>query len=229
MTVILAAGLAGVACWLFLSVPRLRRLLPIRSDRRWRRKETALSIAAGALTAVVFDGWWAVIAGVGVAAAVYVLSRRRSDPEKSQLLVQQLPDVLGFLAVVLESGAPLPMAVRVVAEVSPEPSRTLLHGLAASSGLGMDETEVWTSLTEHPVWGRVARDVARSARSGTTLVEVLRMHAEEARQIARDGAVKAARSVGVKSVLPLVVCFLPAFVLVGVIPIIVGLLRGLTG
>lgn len=108
MTAMLAAGLAGVACWLFLSVPRLRRLLPIRSDRRWRRKETALSIAAGALTAVVFDGWWAVIAGMGVAAAVYVLSRRRSDPEKWQRLVQQLPDVLGFLAVVLESGRPCP-------------------------------------------------------------------------------------------------------------------------
>lgn len=52
------------------------------------------------------------------------------------------------------------------------------------------------------------------------------MHAEDARQESRDQALKQARTVGVRSVIPLMACFLPAFVLIGVVPIIAGLIQG---
>ena len=42
-------------------------------------------------------------------------------------------------------------------------------------------------------------------------------------------AVKEARKVGVRSVVPLMACFLPAFILVGVVPIVAGLLRDFFG
>ena len=80
---------------------------------------------------------------------------------------------------------------------------------------------------EHEAWGPVARDVARSAKSGTSLVEVLQAHSDEARLVAEEVALQRARTAGVRSVVPLVACFLPAFVLVGVVPIIAGLLKGL--
>lgn len=156
------------------------------------------------------------------------LWRGRAAREDTRLR-EQLPDALGFLAAVLEAGAPVGAAVRTVAEVSPEPTRALLTRTAAASGLGLEEGGAWASLAGHPVWGRVARDIARSARSGTALVEALRAHAERARQAERDRAIKEARTVGVRSVLPLMVCFLPAFVLIGVVPIIVGLLQDLIG
>ncbi|NHB85425.1 hypothetical protein G7085_14540 [Tessaracoccus sp. HDW20] len=75
----------------------------------------------------------------------------------------------------------------------------------------------------------MARDVARAERSGTALADVLRTHAEDARRDCHDEAQKAARRVGVRSVVPLMVCFLPAFILVGVVPIIAGLLSGFFG
>jgi pilus assembly protein TadC len=61
------------------------------------------------------------------------------------------------------------------------------------------------------------------------LADGLRAHADDARTEARDAAVKAARTVGVRSVVPLMTCFLPAFVLVGVVPIIASLLGDLLG
>lgn len=93
--------------------------------------------------------------------------------------------------------------------------------------MGVPDQQAWLELADVDAWGPVARDVARSARSGTSLVEVLHVHADEARLVAQEQALKRARTAGVRSVVPLMVCFLPAFVLVGVVPIIAGLLEGL--
>jgi len=67
------------------------------------------------------------------------------------------------------------------------------------------------------------------ARSGTSLVDCLRVHADEARRRRREQETKRARSVGVKSVQPLALCFLPAFVLIGVVPLVASLLGTFTG
>ena len=87
--------------------------------------------------------------------------------------------------------------------------------------------QAWSELADDEVWGPVARDVARSARSGTSLVEVLYVHADEARLARREVTLQRARTAGVRSVVPLMACFLPAFILVGVVPIIAGLLERL--
>jgi pilus assembly protein TadC len=54
------------------------------------------------------------------------------------------------------------------------------------------------------------------------LAETLFSHAESAR-VARQAAIEAsAKAVGVRCVLPLVLCFLPAFLLLGIIPTVVS-------
>ena len=60
------------------------------------------------------------------------------------------------------------------------------------------------------------------------VAEVLEVHAAEARALRRARREMAARTVGVRSVLPLVCCFLPAFILVGVVPIIAATLGSFT-
>jgi pilus assembly protein TadC len=46
--------------------------------------------------------------------------------------------------------------------------------------------------------------------------------ADEQRRVRRWQAEAAARKAGVLAVAPLVLCFLPAFILIGVVPVIVG-------
>ena len=101
--------------------------------------------------------------------------------------------------------------------------------MAAHLALGRAGPLAWEELRADQSWARVAADVARAERSGTSLAAVLRVHAEDARQEARDAATKKARTVGVRSVIPLMACFLPAFVLVGVVPIVGSLLGNLFG
>jgi pilus assembly protein TadC len=59
------------------------------------------------------------------------------------------------------------------------------------------------------------------------LVDVLPVIAEELRRDARVRAEAAARSAGVRAVLPLVACFLPAFLLIGVVPVVASLAQSL--
>lgn len=150
--------------------------------------------------------------------------RKVSREEKE--LIAELPEALEFLAVSLEAGQPMSAAVETVARVSPPATGRLLREVAAQLALGRAGPDAWQHLKEHAVWGRIAADMARSERSGTSLTGVLKVHAEDARQDSRDQALKAARTVGVRSVIPLMACFLPAFILIGVVPIVAGLIKG---
>ena len=49
-------------------------------------------------------------------------------------------------------------------------------------------------------------------------MESLLVHAEVAREERHGQVEEAARRVGVRSVLPLMVCFIPAFLLLGIVP-----------
>lgn len=226
MTAPLLSVLAMVAVWLVVAPAPLERLEPAR-ERAGEAGRKA--VAVGVLIVIgTASPAGAVLGGLlcfGILLRLFATRSARPD----RRMVAQLPDALDFLAVVLEAGAPVPAAVQAVADISPHPTADLLHRVARSMQLGADAGDSWDALASHLVWGRAAGDLARSARSGTTLAGTLRMHAAEARQEHRDRTIKAARTVGVKSVLPLMVCFLPAFVLVGVVPIVVGLLGGLIG
>ncbi|WP_255555918.1 type II secretion system F family protein [Tessaracoccus palaemonis] len=114
-------------------------------------------------------------------------------------------------------------------EATPGPTGEALGRVAARFRLGHLGAQAWEAADGHPGWAEVGREMARAERSGISLAPTLRDLAEDARREAADQALASARKVGVRSVVPLMVCFLPAFVLVGVVPIIAGLLAGLVG
>jgi len=171
-------------------------------------------------------GWGA---GVAVGAAAAVGLGWAAPRQDWSVLADELPDALDFLAVCLEAGLPTAHAVAEVAKVSPPATRELLHQVAAQLELGRAGPAAWETLRGHPVWGPTAVDVGRAERTGTALAGVLRDQAEDARQEARDRAAKRARTVGVRSVLPLMACFLPAFMAIGVVPIIASLMKDFFG
>jgi len=187
-----------------------------------------LGAAAGVVAWLTAGGGWggwvaAAVVGLGTVA---VCARLESGPERRRraLLVAQLPGCLDLLAAALDAGVPLRAAVRHVAALAPEPSGDLLRGVLGHLDIGRSDAQSWQTLGDDPVWGAVARDLARCADSGAAVSEVLGVHAAEARAGRNAQREARTRAVGVRSVLPLVMCFLPAFVLVGVVPIIAATL-----
>lgn len=69
---------------------------------------------------------------------------------------------------------------------------------------------------------------AFSRRTGAPLGELARTEAAEQRARARAAARETAESLGVRLMLPLGACILPAFLLIGVVPMLIGLLSSTT-
>ncbi|WP_461107259.1 type II secretion system F family protein [Tessaracoccus terricola] len=207
------------------SEPAVARLLEGRPGAPPLRQRAWLGAAVGVLVLVWQPGaagaLLAFALGVGVVAGLGWLWRA---PATDPALSRQQAGTLELLAACLEAGAPMRRAVDTVAAVSEEPTAGLLERVSGQLRLGRTEADAWAVLARDEVWGAVARDVARSSRSGTALADGLLVHAEDQRRRLEAEQTRTARSVGVRSVLPLMVCFLPAFVLVGVVPIIAGLL-----
>lgn len=73
------------------------------------------------------------------------------------------------------------------------------------------------------MYGPVARQAAQQSRAGTALSQGSLKHARRLRRIAKDQAVANAERILVIIAAPLTLCFLPAFILVGLIPLVIGL------
>ena len=241
---VLGVALLMTAVWVAVPEPRqqLRRLRsrPFRAGGRVaalvQGKEGALPLkvrlllgmlACAALIVGLPSGPGGAVAGVVALAAVVVGGGQVSRSRGSAALPAELADTVELLAVCLTAGTSMRHALDVVADVSGAGTAPVLAKVSGQLAMGVPEPRAWLELAEDDAWGQVARDIARSSRSGTSLVDVLHVHADEARLVAQERALQKARAVGVRSVVPLVVCFLPAFVLVGVLPIIAGLLGGL--
>lgn len=170
----------------------------------------------------------AVIAGPCAFVGLGFLDVGQEQRRRMQLALE-LPASLDLLAACLAAGAPIAAATRCVAAVAPEPVAAELRVIVARTDIGESDEAAWRASAARPVIGPVARDVARAASSGTALVASLRRHAEEGRRARHATLEGRAKSVGISAVVPMSVCFLPAFVLVGIVPIIASVAFRLLG
>jgi Flp pilus assembly protein TadB len=164
--------------------------------------------ASAAVAAVV---WWR-SAGWESAA-----SRRRRE-----LLEGQLPHVVDLMVAALTSGAAPGAALARVADVAGGPAAEELRHYASRLALGADPVTVWRSLAAHPQLGRLGTTLLRSAESGAQVTGALTRLAEELRSRRRADVETRVRQVEVKAAVPLGVCLLPSFVLLGVVPLVAG-------
>ncbi|MCW2805290.1 MAG: hypothetical protein JWN06_3507 [Propionibacteriaceae bacterium] len=205
----------------------LARLLDGRLDAPSWRRRTVVAAPVGAAVLVLAGRsgmhplWPAATAAAVLTAALMIgLGWLESSAAKArrQQLVADLPQALELMAAALAAGAPLRRAVAAVVEVFDGPVADDLGQVLAAVDLGVADAQAWRDLATSPAWSRVASDIARSAESGTMMVETLRQHASRARADRRAQLEIAAKSVGVRSVLPLMLCFMPAFILIGIVP-----------
>ena len=90
--------------------------------------------------------------------------------------------------------------------------------------LGASAEEAWSYLGEVEGGKRVIQAAVRSQHSGAAFAGSLYRVADDLRADRLIAADAAARRAGVLIVLPLGLCFLPAFVLAGLVPVIVAVL-----
>ncbi|MGI5324406.1 type II secretion system F family protein [Actinomadura nitritigenes] len=181
---------------------------------------------AGVLCWVAFGGLMGGALGVVVAAAVrYSFGRLGSaDQRRRQArLIADLPVAVDLLAACLRGGAPWHDAVEAVADAVGGPLGEELHGVAVQIRLGADPVDAWLALTEEPILAPLARTAVRAVSSGAALAPSLGRLARDQRRVARTAAAARARAAGVRALAPLGLCFLPAFVLLGVVPAIAGI------
>jgi len=95
---------------------------------------------------------------------------------------------------------------------------------ARSLRLGAEPAEAWAHLSDVPGAQRVVAAAIRSSASGGALAGAFLRLADDLRADRSVAAEAAARRAGVLIVLPLGLCFLPAFVLAGLVPVVVAVL-----
>lgn len=209
------------------------RLLSGRLDARPVGQRLVLGAVAGAavcLAGAVVDGGPGSLAWAGwpvLTLAVVIVSgwtEPAATRRRQQVLVLQAPQALELLAACLGSGLPVRTACAAVTAAFDGPVAEDLGRVLAVTTLGVSDADAWRALADHPQFGGAAGDLARSVESGTRLVEGLRQHAEVARERRRAALQVRARAVGVRSVMPLMICFIPSFLLLGVVPTIVSAL-----
>ncbi|MEC3955548.1 type II secretion system F family protein [Nocardia sp. CDC153] len=142
------------------------------------------------------------------------------------------PDPLGvastldLLAACLRAGLPTAAAAAAVAAEAPEPLAGTLRRAADLLTLGADPTMAWAQASAGVADDSVAalaRMARRSARSGAGLATAVAELAERRRGELEDAAAARAERAGVLIGGPLGLCFLPAFLCLGIVPVVIGL------
>ena len=241
---VLAAAL-GAAFVVQLGWPpdTLRRLerAPIVAWPGWlKAKASALpvrtrgiaSVGAAVTPLLVLAGPPSVMLGLGVAlgaAVFWVLGRVETGASVATRaeMVAELPTALDVLAACVASGMPLRSATSAVAVAVGGPLGARLSAVVSRTTAGFGDGDAWAALRGDEVLGSLARDLARAADAGTAMGALLVRHADAARSAAHAAALARAKAVGVRTIIPVSVCYLPAFFLLGVVPVIAGVLASL--
>jgi pilus assembly protein TadC len=189
------------------------------------RRIAAATVLVGAATAALLGGWLGVAAGVVAAAGLWWAARRWSPDRRGEnQAVADLPIAVDLLAAALRTGAPPARAAEVVGEALGGQLGRRLVRVGTALRLGIHPEEAWAPLTVIPGADRVRRAAVRSADSGAAMTGALGRLAGDLRAARTADAEAAAQRLGVLVVLPLGLCFLPAFLLAGVVPVVVAVL-----
>jgi pilus assembly protein TadC len=133
---------------------------------------------------------------------------------------------LDVLAVCLAAGMAVPTAAAATARSAPPKLAAVLRRAADLLALGADPAVAWTPSPASPLDMQIdalLRLARRSASSGAALADGVADLADQCRHDAAHAAAAAAERAGVLIAGPLGLCFLPAFVCLGIAPVVAGL------
>lgn len=148
-------------------------------------------------------GWVCLVLGIALMVGARLWNRRLVARAQPHILTPGLD--LDLMAIAVSGGASL-----VRASVAVEEARAVC-GLAPDGAAGIESV------------------LSLSRRAGVPAAELLRSEAEEVRRRARSDGQRAAATLAVTLMLPLGLCILPAFMLLGVAPLIISIVSSTVG
>ncbi|WP_432132243.1 type II secretion system F family protein [Streptomyces tendae] len=207
-----------------------------------RRAEVLSTVRPWLPLAGMFGAGWAVVGGaagvlVGLvgAAALWRWSARRAAAGTSAAEVaagaaaRQLPLAADLLAACVAAGASPVAAARAVGDALGGPVGGALGRGAAEVRLGGEPDGAWRGLAALAGAAPLARLLERAEVSGLAAAgPAARLAAQARADWARTTAARARRA-AVMVTVPVGLCFLPAFIAVGVLPVVIGLAGGVLG
>ncbi|WP_461297490.1 type II secretion system F family protein [Streptomyces harbinensis] len=139
----------------------------------------------------------------------------------------QLPLIAELLAACLAAGAAPAVAAGAVGGSLGGPLGDGLRRAATELRLGGEPTAVWKRFGQLPGAAGLARRLELAGSSGAPAVAAVAAEAVECRGQRRRAAQTTARRAAVLVTGPLGLCFLPAYLLIGVAPVVIGLAKEL--
>lgn len=217
---------------------RIRLLLGVRPSPRepvWRARSRGAVITWAGPAGALLAGWVIVggVAGAAVGALAALGVRRwqtRSrppvgvDPKEAE---RQLPFAADLLAACLAAGAGPVEAAEVVGESLGGPVGERLARAGAELRLGGEPGAGWGRLAEIPGARALAECLERAARTGAPASEPVSRLASALREDRARQATARAQRAAVLITAPVGLCFLPAFLAIGVAPVVIGMASGL--
>jgi len=186
----------------------------------------------GALAGIVLTKGLAAFAAVPLFCAggwrVPELRLARRARVREEEIRAALPDALDLLAACALAGLSLDRSLRTVAPDVEGPLGDALREALRALDAGMRREAAYQVLAERAPIAEVrslVRALGRAERYGSSIAVTLVAQAREMRSRRRAAVEEAARTAPVKMLFPLVVCFLPAFVILTVAPVILTALR----
>ncbi len=214
--------LAALAAWSAVRrTPIARRRPTVRPGPQWRRRVAAAGagcavlLLAGplpttlVLTGAVVVGWWRV---------------RRGRLRRVQDIRTTYPDAIDLVVLAIRAGLLPAAALETAGSHVAGVLRPAFAEVGARTHQGERFADALVALVEH--LGEAARpmvdSLAAAERYGLPIAPVLERLADEARADRRRAADAAARQLPVRLAAPLVLCTLPSFVLLAIVPLLVG-------
>lgn len=202
------------------------------TDGLLRRARWLWAVLAGGGAATFVGGPLAVPTGVVVGAVVGVVAGRVEPAavrRRREAVRRDLPHVVTLLGAALRSGAAPADGIDLVCRALPGPAADRLVPVAARLRLGGDPAVIWGALGGDPELAPLGRTLSRAQRTGAPVVAAVERLGEELARRGRAEVEDRARAVGVRAAVPLGLCLLPSFLVLGIVPLAVALASTITG
>jgi tight adherence protein C len=199
----------------------IRRRVGAGPDRAADRQAGTVAVAA-----VVAGAVWppAALVVIGVGVAIPRWRARSARRRRSGEVVAEIPELVDLFALAVGAGLNVPLAVEAVSRRANGPTGAALAAAAGRARLGQPLPDALGQVVDDV--GEPARSLvgalASTERYGTPLLPELTRVGTEARLIRRRASEVAARRLPVQLLFPLVLCTLPAFGLLTVVPLLVS-------
>lgn len=178
-------------------------------------------------------GMWlapAVLAALGYYAPDAWLAREARD--RTERIGEDLPEAIDLLTLCVGAGQGLQAALQQVASHQKGPLAAEFTRVLREMSLGVSRVDAFEGLvarTQQPDLQRFAHAIMQVDRLGIPLSMILHEQSRDMRERRRARAKEKAEKLGVKVLLPLMVCLLPALLIIVVGPSVLNLMRMFSG